>query len=273
MTPGKWPSLRQVGQGQPLSMVRGTPLPPLVPARWVVSPSQCRRMMVAIPGPLSEVRTHRAVDHRFQCFLAVAGDVFDPSDARGLASGDGSALKILDRARSMYLDGVSDSDSAWAWWIEETEISAQYTGALGELGLHDKSQTQRRPPKFRTSHDSSPKDSSSTNPVIAHETTVRRPQLANAQGTSVPLMTVVVLAASCRHHAGRSPMSDEHDTTRGGDTASARVHTLCHNCGGARYTVTSVYAVVNGVGRTVPTQRPCPYCDQQGILDGVIPPV
>ncbi|MGW5053168.1 hypothetical protein [Actinokineospora sp. NPDC004072] len=50
------------------------------------------------------------------------------------------------------------------------------------------------------------------------------------------------------------------------------VQTLCHNCHGARYTVQTVHAVVNGVGRTVQTSRPCPFCEQ-GTLAGIVPPV
>lgn len=44
--------------------------------------------------------------------------------ARALAqSGDESALRLLPEIRDLYLSGVSDSDPAWAWWIDDRELA------------------------------------------------------------------------------------------------------------------------------------------------------
>ena len=42
--------------------------------------------------------------------------------ARAMAQGgDGAALGLLPEIRSLFLDGVSDADPAWAWWVDERE--------------------------------------------------------------------------------------------------------------------------------------------------------
>ena len=57
--------------------------------------------------------------------------------ARALAlGGDQSALRLVRQARSLHADGVSDLDPAWAWWVDERELSwheAMCRAALGDL--------------------------------------------------------------------------------------------------------------------------------------------
>jgi transcriptional regulator with XRE-family HTH domain len=56
--------------------------------------------------------------------------------ARALAQGgDESALCLFPEIRSLFLDGVSDSDPAWAWWIDERELAWHEAMAQRELGL------------------------------------------------------------------------------------------------------------------------------------------
>ncbi|MGH3217873.1 MAG: hypothetical protein ACRDPY_03945 [Streptosporangiaceae bacterium] len=44
--------------------------------------------------------------------------------ARALAQGgDHSALRLFPEIRSLYHEGVSDQDPAWAWWIDERELA------------------------------------------------------------------------------------------------------------------------------------------------------
>ncbi|WP_435582350.1 XRE family transcriptional regulator [Amycolatopsis thermoflava] len=44
--------------------------------------------------------------------------------ARALAqAGDESAIPIFDEIKSLYLDGVNESDPAWSWWIDERELA------------------------------------------------------------------------------------------------------------------------------------------------------
>jgi hypothetical protein len=63
--------------------------------------------------------------------------------ARALAQGgDGAALALIKQARSLYDDGVDDGDPAWAWWIDERELSwheAMCREGLGDLhGARDR---------------------------------------------------------------------------------------------------------------------------------------
>jgi transcriptional regulator with XRE-family HTH domain len=46
------------------------------------------------------------------------------------------ALRALNQAHSLFLDGLSDRDPAWAWWIDAHEIEGQYGAAYVELGDH-----------------------------------------------------------------------------------------------------------------------------------------
>jgi hypothetical protein len=56
--------------------------------------------------------------------------------ARALAqSGDESALRLLPEIRHLYLNGVSDSDPAWAWWIDDRELAWHEAMVQRDLGL------------------------------------------------------------------------------------------------------------------------------------------
>lgn len=44
------------------------------------------------------------------------------------------SLKAFNQAQSLFLDGVSESDPAWAWWIDAHEIDGQHGAAYSELG-------------------------------------------------------------------------------------------------------------------------------------------
>ena len=56
--------------------------------------------------------------------------------ARAMAQGgDGSALSLLPEIRSLFLDGVTDGDPAWAWWIDERELAWHEAMVQRDLGL------------------------------------------------------------------------------------------------------------------------------------------
>jgi hypothetical protein len=56
--------------------------------------------------------------------------------ARALAqSGDESALALLPEIRDLYLHGVSDTDPAWAWWIDDRELAWHEAMVERDLGL------------------------------------------------------------------------------------------------------------------------------------------
>jgi hypothetical protein len=56
--------------------------------------------------------------------------------ARALAQGgDESALRLIPEIRSLFLDGVSDGDPAWAWWIDERELAWHEAMVQRDLGL------------------------------------------------------------------------------------------------------------------------------------------
>jgi hypothetical protein len=59
--------------------------------------------------------------------------------ARALAqSGDVSALHLIPEIQDLFLDGVSDRDPAWAWWIDEHELAwheAMIQRDLGRVNL------------------------------------------------------------------------------------------------------------------------------------------
>ena len=56
--------------------------------------------------------------------------------ARALAQcGDEGALKLFSEIRTFFLDGVSDSDPAWTWWIDERELAWHEAMAQRDLGL------------------------------------------------------------------------------------------------------------------------------------------
>ena len=59
--------------------------------------------------------------------------------ARALAqSRDESALGLLPEIRDLYLNGVSDTDPAWAWWIDDRELSWHEAMVQRDLGLASK---------------------------------------------------------------------------------------------------------------------------------------
>jgi hypothetical protein len=62
--------------------------------------------------------------------------LFLTRQARAMAQGgDGSALDLLPQIRSLFLDGVSDEDPAWAWWIDERELAWHEAMIQRDLGL------------------------------------------------------------------------------------------------------------------------------------------
>ena len=62
--------------------------------------------------------------------------LFLTRQARALAQGgDRSALTLLPEIRSLFLDGVSEADPAWAWWIDERELSWHEAMVQRDLGL------------------------------------------------------------------------------------------------------------------------------------------
>ena len=63
--------------------------------------------------------------------------------ARALAqSGDVSALHLLPEIRNLFLDGLSDGDPAWAWWIDERELAWHEAMVERDLGLGNRAITQ-----------------------------------------------------------------------------------------------------------------------------------
>jgi hypothetical protein len=65
--------------------------------------------------------------------------LFLAREARALAqSGDESALTLLPEIRDLYLDGVSDTDPAWAWWIDDRELAWHEAMVERDLGLAGK---------------------------------------------------------------------------------------------------------------------------------------
>lgn len=63
--------------------------------------------------------------------------------ARALAQGgDETALHLFQEIRALFLDGVSDTDPAWAWWIDERELSWHEAMAQRDLGLTNRAITQ-----------------------------------------------------------------------------------------------------------------------------------
>jgi tetratricopeptide (TPR) repeat protein len=71
---------------------------------------------------------------RLQC-------LFRMREARALAQlGQGSdALKQLNRAKGLYLEGVRDSDPNWSWWVDETELAWHEGMVNKDLGRFSKS--------------------------------------------------------------------------------------------------------------------------------------
>jgi transcriptional regulator with XRE-family HTH domain len=63
--------------------------------------------------------------------------------ARALGQGgDESSLRSFSEIRSLFLEGVSDADPAWAWWIDEHELDWQEAMVQRDLGLTSQAITQ-----------------------------------------------------------------------------------------------------------------------------------
>jgi transcriptional regulator with XRE-family HTH domain len=63
--------------------------------------------------------------------------------ARALAQvGDVSALHLFPEIRNLFLDGVSDGDPAWTWWIDERELAWHEAMVQRDLGLANKAIAQ-----------------------------------------------------------------------------------------------------------------------------------
>src|SRR5579859_1747186 len=63
--------------------------------------------------------------------------------ARALAQGgDTSALRLLPEIRSLYHEGVSDEDPAWAWWIDERELAWHEAMVQRDLGMPERAIAQ-----------------------------------------------------------------------------------------------------------------------------------
>lgn len=59
--------------------------------------------------------------------------------ARALAqSGDVSAFHLIPQIRDLFLDGISDGDPDWAWWIDERELAWHEAMIQRDLGLAGK---------------------------------------------------------------------------------------------------------------------------------------
>jgi transcriptional regulator with XRE-family HTH domain len=59
--------------------------------------------------------------------------------ARALAQGgDESALALLPEIRSLFHDGVSDGDPAWAWWVDQRELDWHEAMVQRDLGLYSR---------------------------------------------------------------------------------------------------------------------------------------
>ncbi|MGH3943110.1 MAG: helix-turn-helix domain-containing protein, partial [Pseudonocardiaceae bacterium] len=49
------------------------------------------------------------------------------------------ALRIFQKARALFLDGLRDDDPGWAWWVDERQFAWFEARMWAELGQHDKS--------------------------------------------------------------------------------------------------------------------------------------
>jgi transcriptional regulator with XRE-family HTH domain len=63
--------------------------------------------------------------------------------ARALGQGgDESSLRLFPEIRNLFLEGVSDGDPSWAWWIDEHELDWQEAMTQRDLGLASRAITQ-----------------------------------------------------------------------------------------------------------------------------------
>jgi hypothetical protein len=63
--------------------------------------------------------------------------------ARALGQGgDESSLHLVPEIRTLFLEGVSDGDPPWAWWIDEHELDWQEAMIQRDLGMASRAITQ-----------------------------------------------------------------------------------------------------------------------------------
>jgi hypothetical protein len=63
--------------------------------------------------------------------------------ARALGQGgDESSLHLFAEIRNLFLEGVSDGDPPWAWWIDEHELDWQEAMIKRDLGMVSRAITQ-----------------------------------------------------------------------------------------------------------------------------------
>jgi len=73
--------------------------------------------------------------------------------ARALAQGgDDSALRLFPEIRSLYHEGVSADDPAWAWWIDERELTWHEAMVQRDLGMPERAIAQFERSVIATSH-------------------------------------------------------------------------------------------------------------------------
>ena len=89
---------------------------------------------------LQIVRSVLEGDYRLSSRLQ---SLFLTRKARAVAQcGDESALKIFPEIRGLFLDGASDADPAWAWWVDERELMWHEAMAQRDLGLSNQGVAQ-----------------------------------------------------------------------------------------------------------------------------------
>ena len=89
---------------------------------------------------LQIVRSVLEGDYRLSARLRT---LFLTRKARALAQcGDESALQLFPEIRGLFLDGASDDDPAWAWWVDERELLWHEAMAHRDLGLTDQAVNQ-----------------------------------------------------------------------------------------------------------------------------------
>lgn len=95
---------------------------------WTRVTSGSRSKLWTLPSPVLNGR-YRLTPRVRSLFLI--------RKARAYAQGgDDQALKLVREARSLYQDGLAATDPAWAWWIDEREISWHEAMCRADLGDH-----------------------------------------------------------------------------------------------------------------------------------------
>ena len=89
--------------------------------------------------PVEALQIARSVLEGGYCLSSRLKALFLTRKARALAqAGDEGALRIFPEIQSLFLDGASDNDPAWTWWIDEHELAWHEAMALRDLGLASK---------------------------------------------------------------------------------------------------------------------------------------